>query len=97
MKRIDALLVVSLFWHYTNDGGKVQLATLYKSINVLQNPCWDILKKCAVSAMIEVQKKENHRRAATPSQNNGITAYRVKVGRLFLFFGNDVASDENND
>ena len=47
--------------------------------------------------MIEVQKKENHRRAATPSQNNGITAYRVKVGRLFLFYGNDVASDENND
>lgn len=42
-------------------------------------------------------KKENHRRAATPSQDNGITAYRVKVGRLFLFYGNNVASDENND
>ena len=42
-------------------------------------------------------KKENHHRAATPSQDNGITAYRVKVGRLFLFYGNNVASDENND
>ena len=42
-------------------------------------------------------KKENHCRAATPSQDNGITAYRVKVGRLFLFYGNNVASDENND
>ena len=57
MKRIDALLVVSLFWHYTNDGGKVQVATLYKSINVLQNPCWAVLKKYAVSAMIEIQKR----------------------------------------
>ena len=67
------------------------------STAIFQNHRWNILKKRVVSAMIEVQKKENHRRAATPSQDNGITAYRVKVGRLFLFYGNNVASDENND
>jgi hypothetical protein len=28
-------------------------------------------------------------------RKTGITAYRVKVGRLFLFYADDVASDEN--
>ena len=56
----------------------------------------NILRTLCESVIIKTEK-ENHRRAATPSQDNGITAYRVKVGRLFLFYGNNVASDENND
>ena len=55
------------------------------------------LEKKKANLLICRYKEENHRRAATPSQDNGITAYRVKVGRLFLFYGNNVASDENND
>ena len=30
-------------------------------------------------------KKENHRRAATPSQDNGITAYRVESRAVISF------------
>ena len=62
----------------------MQLATLYKSISVLQNPCWDILKKCAVSAMIEVQKKENHRRTATSSHVERFNRTCWKQGGYFF-------------
>ena len=75
-----------------------QCNNIYMGVKIfLTNQRRGCLEKICCVCYDRGTKKENHRRAATSSQENGITAYRVKVGRLFLFYGNNVASDENND
>ena len=55
------------------------------STAIFQNHRWNILKKRVVSAMIEVQKKENHRRAATPSHVRRFNRTCWKQGGYFFF------------
>ena len=69
---------------------------IYPLRNVLQISAFEALRKGAVSGMMSMKKKKEPlgRYFFTVKRNNRLP---VKVGRLFLFYGNNVASDENKN